>query len=52
MLLLRSVAKLSKNKEDLTIIYKLFIQSMLELNSSVWHPSLSLKNKEDLEKLH
>ena len=51
MQLLRSVATFSTNKEDLKIIYTLFIRSMLELNSNVWHSALTQENTQDLERV-
>ena len=51
MQLLRSVASFTRNRADLTTIYKLFIRAVLELNSSVWHSTLSQENKQDLERV-
>jgi len=51
MQLLTNVATFTKNLEDLKSIYVLFIRNMLELNSNVWFSSLSVENKEDLERV-
>ena len=51
MQLLRSVRSFTKNRADLKSIYKLFIRSLLELNSTVWHSTLSQENKQDLERV-
>ena len=51
MQLLVNVATFTKDTEDLKSIYTLFIRSMLELNSNVWHSSLTEENEQDLERV-
>ena len=51
MQLLRNVATFTTNRDDLVCIYKLFIRSMVELNSGVWHSALTLENTQDLERV-
>ena len=38
-------------KEDLKTIYIAYIRSILEQSAVVWHPSLTLQNIEDLERV-
>ena len=49
MQLLRKVASFGASREDMVHIYKLYVQSALEHSSSVWHRTLTLENKSDLE---
>ena len=51
MVLLRNVASFTKNRDDLSTIYKLFIRSTLETNSCVWHSQLTQENTQDLERI-
>ena len=51
MELLRCVASFSPPKDDLRIIYTLFIRSILEQSAVVWHSSLTQENIEDLERV-
>ena len=51
MQLLRKVASFTKSKEDKKAIYLLYIRSILEQSSVVWHSSLTQENSEDLERV-
>ena len=51
MQLLRKVAEFSTSVEDKRTIYILYIRSILEQSSVVWHSSLTKENSEDLERV-
>ena len=51
MQLLRGVASFGASTDDLKKIYILYVRSVLEHSSVVWHSSLSLENAEDLERI-
>jgi exonuclease III len=51
MQLLKKVASFTKNKKDLKEIYILFVRSILEKTSVVWHSSLTKENEQDLERV-
>ena len=51
MRMLHLAAKFTKNKDHLKHIYKTFIRSRLEFSSTVWHSSLTLANRQDLERI-
>ena len=51
MRMLHIAAKFTKNREHLKHIYKTFIRSNLEFSSTVWHSSLSLADRQDLERV-
>ena len=51
MQLLHSAAKFTSYIKDLRSIYLTFIRSVLEQSSVVWHSSLSVKNRKDLERV-
>ena len=51
MELLRRVAGFGTSVEDLRNIYILFIRSQLEQSAVVWHSSLTVDNKSDLERV-
>ena len=51
MELLRKVANFSTSIDDKRIIYILYVQSILEQSSVVWHSSLTKENIEDLERV-
>ena len=51
MELLRKVASFGTNVEEKRNIYILFIRSVLEQSSVVWHSSLTKENEEDLERV-
>ena len=45
------MASFGKNQEELKNIYILFIRSLLEQSATVWHSSLTVENKNDLERV-
>ena len=49
--LLRKVANFSTSVEDKRTIYILYVRSILEQSSVVWHSSLTKENSEDLERV-
>ena len=49
--MLHLAAKFTKNKDHLKHIYKTFIRSNLEFSSTVWHSSLTLADRQDLERI-
>ena len=51
MELVRKVAGFGASKDDLKNIYILFVRSLLEQSSSVWHSSLTIENSDDLERI-
>ena len=51
MELLRKVANFSTSIEDKKDIYVLYVRSILEQSSVVWHSSLTNENSEDLERV-
>ena len=51
MQLLRKVASFGTGQEDLKNVYILFIRSLLEQSSTVWHSSLTEQNRNDLERV-
>ena len=51
MRMLHIAAKFTKNREHLKHIYKTFIRSNLEFSSTVWHSSLSVADRQDLERI-
>ena len=51
MELLRKVSNFSPGIEDLKTIYIMFVRSILEHSAPVWHSSLSLENRKDLERV-
>jgi hypothetical protein len=51
MILLRKLSEFGAPREDLKIIYILYIRSVLEQNCTVWHSSLTQENIEDLERV-
>ena len=44
-------AKFTRNREHLEHIYKTFVRSNLEFSSTVWHSSLTLTERQDLERI-
>ena len=40
-----------RNKDHLKHIYKTFVRSILEFSSTVWHNSLTLADRQDLERV-
>ena len=51
MELLRKVSSFGTSKEEKRNIYILFIGSILEQSSVVWHSSLTKQNEDDLERV-
>jgi hypothetical protein len=51
MRMLHIAAKFTRNREHLKHIYKTFIRSNLEFSSTVWHSSLTLTDRQDLERI-
>ena len=51
MQLLHKVASFGLSREEMKNIYILFVRSILEQSATVWHSSLTLQNKEDLERV-
>ena len=49
--LLRKVASFSSDKSDLKLIYTIFVRSILENSSTVWHNLISQENKDNLERV-
>ena len=49
--LLRKVAEFTTSLEDKRTIYVLYIRSILEQSSVVWHSSLTQENSDDLERV-
>ena len=51
MQLLHKVASFGLSKEEMKNIYILFVRSILEQSATVWHSSLTVQNREDLERV-
>ena len=51
MQLLRKVSTFGASVEDMKHIYTIFVRSILETSSSVWHKSLTIENEVDLERI-
>ena len=51
MRMLHIAAKFTRNREHLEHIYKTFVRSNLEFSSTVWHSSLTLTERQDLERI-
>ena len=51
MQLLNRAAAFTANTNDLKSIYLTYIRSILEQSAVVWHSSLTLKNRKDLERV-
>ena len=51
MRMLHIAAKFTRNREHLKHIYKTFIRSNLEFSSTVWHSSLTVTDRQDLERI-
>ena len=49
--LLHKLVEFGVPQDDLTNIYVLYIRSILEQSSQVWHSSLTLENFQDLERV-
>ena len=51
MQILNRIVKFTTNRNDLRNIYISYIRSILEKSAVVWHSSLTVKNKRDLEQI-
>ena len=51
MQILNRIVKFTTNRNDLRNIYISYIRSILEKSAVVWHSSLTVKNKRDLERI-
>ena len=51
MQILNRVVKFTTNRNDLRSIYISYIRSILEKSAVVWHSSLTVKNRKDLERI-
>ena len=51
MQLLNRAANFTTNRRDLRSIYLTYIRSVLEQSAVVWHSSLTVKNRRDLERV-
>ena len=51
MQILREISSFGASLSDMKIIYFLFINSLLEQSSEVWHSSLTKENIQDLERV-
>ena len=51
MKMLHIASNFTRNKSHLEHIFKTFIRSKLEYASTVWHSSLTLSNRNDLERI-
>ena len=49
--LLRKLSSFNAPQRDLLLVYKVFIRSILEHSSNVWHSGLTLENETDLERV-
>ena len=52
MRLLHSAARYTKCKNDLKSIYQTYLRPILEQSATVWHSSLTEKNRNDLNRVH
>ena len=51
MQLLRKVAGFEASKDDLKLLYIQFVRNILEQSAVVWHSSITVENKESLERI-
>ena len=51
MLILKKVASFGASVSDMKLIYTLYVRSILEHSATVWHSSLTEKNRHDLERV-
>ena len=51
MEILRKLLKFSAPEADLLHVYKVYVRSLLEQSSNVWHSGLSIENENDLERV-
>ena len=51
MTMLRKLYEFDIPKEDLVMIYNMYIRSVLEFNSNVWFSSITVEEREDIERV-
>ena len=51
MTILRKLYPFDVPQEDMVLIYKMFIRSILEFNSNVWFSSITVEEREDIERV-
>ena len=51
MTMLRKLYEFDIPLEDLVMIYTMYIRSVLEYNSSVWFSTITIEEREDLERV-
>ena len=51
MTMLRKLYEFDIPKEDLVLIYTMYIRSVLEFNSNVWFSAISNEEREDIERV-
>ena len=51
MSILRNLFQFDIPKEDLVLIYNMYIRSILEFNSNVWFSSITLEERESIERV-
>ena len=51
MEILRKLKKIQAPHNDLKHIYIVYVRSLLEQSSNVWHSSLTIQNKNELERV-
>ena len=51
MRMLHIASKFTRNRNHLEHIYKTFVRSRLEYASTLWHSSLTVSNREDIERI-
>ena len=51
MQLLNAAAAFTNNRQELKDIYLTFVRSIVEQSAVVWHSSLSVRNRKDLERI-
>ena len=51
MLILKKVASFGASVSDMKLIYTLYVRSILEHSATVWHSSLTEKNRNDIDRV-
>ena len=51
MSILRKLFEFNIPREDLVLIYTMYIRSVLEYNSNVWFSSITMEEREDIERV-
>ena len=51
MTMLRTLYQFDVHLEDLVMIYTMYIRSVLEYNSTIWFSSITIEEREDLERV-